>query len=60
MMDKHDIKLPRQLTQNLDDQSLDTMANVALGLAPLWENCFGKDWRQIMTKERVLELYRKM
>lgn len=60
MMEKHDIQLPRNLTQNLDDQALDTMANVALGLAPLWENCFGKDWQQIMTKERVLELYRKM
>jgi len=60
MMAKHDITLPRNLTQNLDDQALDTMAGVALGLAPLWENCFGKDWQQIMTKERVLELYRRM
>ena len=60
MMAKHDIKLPRGLTKNLDDKALETMANVALGLAPLWENCFGKDWKTIMTKERVLELYRRM
>ena len=60
MMEKHGIQLPRNLTKGLDDTALDTMANVALGLVPLWENCFGKDWRQIMTKERVLELYRRM
>ncbi len=60
MMEKHDIHLPRNLTKGLDDKALDTMANVALGLVPLWENCFGKDWRQIMTKERVLELFRRM
>lgn len=60
MMAKHDIKLPRNLTKDLDAQSLETMATVALGLVPLWENCFGKDWQRIMTRERVLELYRKM
>jgi 3-deoxy-alpha-D-manno-octulosonate 8-oxidase len=60
MMAKHDITLPRNLTRGLDEKALDTMANVALGLAPLWENCLGKDWKSIMTKERVLELYRKM
>ncbi len=60
MMAKHNIQLPRNLTKGLDEQSLQTMATVALGLAPLWENCFGKDWQNIMTRERVLALYRKM
>jgi Alcohol dehydrogenase, class IV len=60
MMEKHDIHLPRNLTAGLDEQAMGTMADVALGLAPLWENCFGKDWRQIMTRDRVLELYRRM
>ncbi len=60
MMAKHDIQLPRNLTKGLDDQALETMTTVALGLAPLWENCFGKDWQNIMTRERVLALYRKM
>jgi len=60
MMAKHDIPLPRNLTAGLDEQAMETMANVALGLAPLWENCFGKDWQRVMTKERVLDLYRRM
>ncbi len=60
MMAKHDIRLPRGLTKNLDDTAMNTMVNVALGLAPLWENCFGKDWQQVMTRERALELFRRM
>lgn len=60
MMEKHGIELPRNLTAKLNEQQFDTMVNVALGLAPLWENCFGKDWRQIMTYDRAMELYRRM
>ena len=39
---------------------METMTSVALNLAPLWENCLGKDWRNIMTRERVRELYNRM
>ncbi len=60
MMARHDIQLPRGLTKDLDDAAMNTMVNVALGLAPLWENCFGKDWQQVMTRERALELFRRM
>ena len=60
MMAKHDIQLPRNLTKGLDERQLETMTTVALGLVPLWENCFGKDWKTIMPRERVLELFRRM
>lgn len=60
MMAKHGVELPRNLTANLIAQQFDTMVNVALGLAPLWENCFGKDWQQIMTYDRAMELYKRM
>lgn len=60
MMDKHDITLPKNLTANLSDEQFETMATVALGLTPLWENCFGEDWQKKMTRERVIDLYKKM
>jgi len=60
MMQKHGISLPRNLTRDLDAAAMEKMTTVALGLVPLWENCLGKDWQKIMTRERVLELYRKM
>ena len=57
---KHGIELPRNLTADLTEQQFDTMVNVALGLAPLWENCFGPHWQQIMTYDRAMALYKKM
>lgn len=60
MMAKHDITLPRGLTRDLNDESMETMVSVALGLEPLWENCLGSDWPNLMTRQRVRELYSRM
>ncbi len=60
MMSKHDIVLPRNLTQDLSEEQLDIMVKTALGLVPLWENCFGSDWQKIMTYDRARELYLQM
>jgi 3-deoxy-alpha-D-manno-octulosonate 8-oxidase len=60
MMEKHEISLPRQLTSGLDNEQLEKMADVALVLEPLWENALGKDWKKIMTRERIKELYQRM
>ena len=60
MMEKHGIKLPRNITANMDDKALDLMVTTALGLVPLWENCLGPDWEKLMTRERTLELFKKM
>ncbi len=60
MMQRHDISLPRQLTRGLSDAQMDTMVKVALNLEPLWENCFGKQWRDIMTYEKTMKLFQKM
>ncbi|MGW8194048.1 MAG: iron-containing alcohol dehydrogenase family protein [Desulforhopalus sp.] len=60
MMDKHKVSLPRQLTAKMDSEALDLMVTTALNLTPLWENCLGPDWQSKMTRERCLELYRRM
>ncbi len=60
MMERHDISLPRNLTAGMTDESLDLMVTTALGLVPLWENCLGPDWEKKMTRERTLELYKRM
>lgn len=60
MMARHSIDLPRNLTTELNEKHFDTMVNVALSLTPLWENCFGPGWKNIMTYDRALELFKKM
>jgi 3-deoxy-alpha-D-manno-octulosonate 8-oxidase len=60
MMDKHDIRLPRGLTADLGAEQLSKMSDVALILEPLWENALGQDWKQIMTPEKIRQLYQRM
>lgn len=60
MVDKHHIEIPKNLTADLTDKEFDTMADICLGLDPLWENALGKDWRKIMTREKVINMYKKI
>jgi len=54
------VDFPRDITKDINNNILEKMITVALGLEPLWENALGKDWKKIMPKERVKELYLKM
>lgn len=60
MMEKHEIMLPHNLLVDIDNDNLEKMIDVALMLEPLWENALGTDWRRIMTRERIKELYLRM
>jgi len=60
MMKKHDIQLPRNLTAGISEERLEKMVDVALVLEPLWENALGKDWKTVMTRDRIRQLYLKM
>ena len=60
MMQKHDISLPQNITAGLNDEQMEVMSTVALGLVPLWENCLGADWQKLMPPERVRQLLSRM
>ncbi|MFC1813576.1 iron-containing alcohol dehydrogenase family protein [Thermodesulfobacteriota bacterium] len=60
MMDKNGINLPRNVTANVDTNQLEKMIDVSLVLEPLWENALGTGWKEIMTREKIKELYLKM
>lgn len=60
MKKKHNVEIPQGLCASLSDDEFDTMINVAMSLTPLWENALGKDWRKTITKEKLLQLYKKM
>ncbi len=60
MMNKCNIELPRGLVADLEEDQIETMVTVALGLDPLWENCLGKDWKNIMTRDKAKSLFLKM
>ena len=60
MMEKQGISLPKNLLAGIDSGKLEKMIDVALVLEPLWENALGVDWKSVMTKERIRELYLRM
>ena len=60
MMKKHNIHLPRNLMAGVENDKLEKMVDVALVLEPLWENALGADWKQIMTRDKIKEMYQKM
>jgi 3-deoxy-alpha-D-manno-octulosonate 8-oxidase len=60
MKEKHGIVLPKGICADLDEEQLNIMINVAFSLEPLWENALGKNWKSKITREKLLELYKKM
>lgn len=60
MMEKHQISLPVNITAGLSDEKMELMTSVALGLAPLWENCLGPDWQTLMPRDRARRLLERM
>jgi len=57
MMEKHHITLSREGLENVTPEELEKMVDVALTLAPLWENALGPDWQRKMPREKVRGLY---
>ncbi|UII80160.1 iron-containing alcohol dehydrogenase family protein [Flagellimonas sp. CMM7] len=60
MIEKHKIHLPQGVCANLTQNDFDILVSVALGMEALWENALGKDWKDIMTAERLQEIYQKI
>ncbi|MFT4061145.1 MAG: iron-containing alcohol dehydrogenase family protein [Edaphocola sp.] len=60
MVQLHNISIPQGITKGLTDADFDTMIDVSLGMAPLWENALGKGWKTIMTKEKLRALYEQL
>ncbi|MEO6347514.1 MAG: iron-containing alcohol dehydrogenase, partial [Aquaticitalea sp.] len=60
MKKMHNIQLPQHICSHLDEDQIDIMIDVALGLEPLWQNALGKNWKQTITREKLKSLYQKM
>lgn len=60
MVDVNNIYLPQNVCSDLSDLDLNKMITIALSLEPLWENALGKNWRQIITTNKLRALYLKM
>jgi len=57
MMSRHDIELPWRLLPHAEEETIEKMVDVAIILEPLWENALGPDWKKIMTRRKIRDLY---
>lgn len=60
MMKMHHIDLPWHGLPVVGEQEIEKMVDVALILEPLWENALGPDWKNIMTRQKIRNLYMGM
>jgi 3-deoxy-alpha-D-manno-octulosonate 8-oxidase len=57
MMEKQGITIPRNVLAGTEGDKLERMTDIALMLEPLWENAFGLEWKTLITREKIKELY---
>jgi len=60
MVEKNKIEIPVGICKGLTEEDFEKMINVSIGMKPLWENALGKDWENIMTREKLRQLYEKL
>jgi 3-deoxy-alpha-D-manno-octulosonate 8-oxidase len=60
ILEKYQIKLPKIIGPEVTEEQIDKMADATLKNERPLENAFGPDWRSIFTKEKVIDLIRKM
>ncbi len=60
MVEIYDIDIPKNLCANLNEEQMETMITIALGMVPLWENALGQNWEETITREKLHNLYMKM
>lgn len=60
MMVQNHIDLPTGVTAGVEEKQMEKMVDIALTLAPLWENALGPDWKTVMTRDKIETLYRRM
>ena len=60
MMKKQGIELPQNLCAGLTEDELDIMCDVALQMEPLWENALGSEWQQLVNRQVLKEIYKKI
>jgi 3-deoxy-alpha-D-manno-octulosonate 8-oxidase len=60
MLKRHNIILPANVCRNLESAAMDRMVEMTLRMEKPLTNALGADWKTIMTREKILQLYSRM
>lgn len=60
MIKKNNIKLPENVAKDLTSEMQERMVEMTFKMEKPLTNALGENWRNILTREKVVELYKKM
>jgi 3-deoxy-alpha-D-manno-octulosonate 8-oxidase len=60
MVQKNNIFIPKNLAKDWTDAQIEKMIDVTLALHHMWNHALGTDWKNIIKREKIRELYLKM
>lgn len=60
MLDRHDITLPKGICKTLDGEAMERMIEMTIRMERPLTNALGANWKELMTREKILSLYERM
>ena len=60
MVKHNNVHIPQGLAKDWDEATIDAMAEVAYNLPHMWEHAFGRDWQNVLDRDRIKGWYRRM
>ena len=60
MLDRHNIVLPRGVCKALDVHAMERMVEMTLRMERPLTNALGANWKELLTREKILALYQRM
>ena len=60
MLQKNKIELPQNLSKDWSDEQLTAMAEVAYNLTHMWNHAIGTDWKNKITLNNIIDLYKRL
>ena len=60
MVKKNSIKLPEGVTKNASPEMFEKMIEMAYKMERPLTNALGENWKNILTKEKIMQLYKNM
>lgn len=60
MLSRYNIELPKKVCAGLDHAAIERMIDMTLRMERPLTNALGENWKEILTRDKILELYMKM
>lgn len=60
MVKKHNVDIPKGLSKNWKEEEVAKMAQTAYALEHMWKHAVGQHWKEVITQDKIMELYYRM